>query len=409
MAEITFEYLALALEAPRGVPIATPTHYANVMGTIVPRKGRYRPSESDGTLERSSRSKVVRKWGEMNGSGPLDVDLLPVFLNMIAKGGVNSPSTPAGASSSRLWEFVPTVNADDLKTASEFWGDPNVQIWRGAYGFLNQLVINDDGSSEDGATMQLSGMTQWPLSQGEVTDITQANPGVVTSPGHGLVNGDQVTFSDVGGMTEVNGNTYTVANKTDDTFELSSTNTTGFTAYTSGGKWHLAAPSLPAQTTGELIAGVNMQMWLDTSSAIGTTEIAGRLVKASHTIPGGITPKFIAAGPTASLSYTRTGRAKRQITTIVDLELLDMAQYDIFEDDATVKLRVRHNGPAIETVSGTTFYYYVEVDTYGKLDLTDWGELEGTNRTLTLQVLSEKDNTLGASWRVAVQNARTSL
>ena len=41
-------------------------------------------------------------------------------------------------------------------------------------------------------------------------------------------------------MVELNGNGYTVANKTDDTFELSGINGTGYTTYTSGGVAYLA-------------------------------------------------------------------------------------------------------------------------------------------------------------------------
>lgn len=408
MAEMAFEYLALALETTRGTAIATPTHYANLTGMISPRVARYRPTESRGELAQYHRSKLVRRWGEWAGQGPLDVDLLPVFLEMAVKSGI-SPTIPGGATSSRLWAYVPTMNADDIDTASLFWGDPNVQIWRGAYGTVDEIQIRNDASGTDGATMQLSGHTRHPLYYGDVTDITQANPGVVTSAAHGLVNGDQVTFASVGGMTEVNGNTYTVASATTDTFALSGTDTSGFTAYTSGGHWALAAPSLPSQITGGLISGVNMQVWLDTSSAIGTTEITSRVVSAEHTIPTSLAYKYLAAGPAADLSYSRVGRGKRSVTTRVVLELLDTTQYDLFEADSVVKLRVRHNGPAIETVSGTTFYSYVEVDTYGRMDVTDWGELEGTNRTLTLEVMSEKDAALGADFRVAVQNARTSL
>ncbi len=72
--------------------------------------------------------------------------------------------------------------------------------------------------------------------QKAITGITNANPGVVTSASHGLSNGTSVLIYDVAGMTEVNGNTYTVANAATNTFELSGTNTTDYTPYTSDGK-----------------------------------------------------------------------------------------------------------------------------------------------------------------------------
>lgn len=71
-----------------------------------------------------------------------------------------------------------------------------------------------------------------------ITGITNANPGVVTSASHGLADGDIVLIKDVVGMTEINDAWYTVANKADDTFELSGVNTTdtdSYTAYSSGG------------------------------------------------------------------------------------------------------------------------------------------------------------------------------
>ena len=69
-----------------------------------------------------------------------------------------------------------------------------------------------------------------------VTAVTQANPAVVTAPGHNYVAGQVVTFDSVGGMTELNGNEYTVASPSGDTFQLSGINSTAYGAYTSGGK-----------------------------------------------------------------------------------------------------------------------------------------------------------------------------
>lgn len=76
-----------------------------------------------------------------------------------------------------------------------------------------------------------------------ITNITQANPGVITSSSHGLSNGDHVYITNVTGMTEINSATvpYIVANSTTNTFTLttlsgSAIDTTGYTAYSSGGR-----------------------------------------------------------------------------------------------------------------------------------------------------------------------------
>ncbi len=71
-----------------------------------------------------------------------------------------------------------------------------------------------------------------------ISGITNADPGVVTAVAHGLSNGDETVINDVLGMTEVNGNTYKVAGKTNDTFQLTdpttgaNVDTTNFGVYT---------------------------------------------------------------------------------------------------------------------------------------------------------------------------------
>ncbi len=68
-----------------------------------------------------------------------------------------------------------------------------------------------------------------------ITGITKANPAVVTSNGHGFVNGDRVYISGVSGMTQVNGKVYTVAGKTTNSFQLQSTNSGSYNSFSSGG------------------------------------------------------------------------------------------------------------------------------------------------------------------------------
>lgn len=73
-----------------------------------------------------------------------------------------------------------------------------------------------------------------------ISAATQATPCVVTATSHGYSNGDHVIISSVVGMTELNGKTFKVANKTTNTFELQNVdganiNSTSFTTYASGG------------------------------------------------------------------------------------------------------------------------------------------------------------------------------
>lgn len=81
------------------------------------------------------------------------------------------------------------------------------------------------------------------VTSGTITAITAANPGVVTVTGHGLSVGDRVRIAGVVGMTEVNNFIYSVsAVPSANTFQIAylstpntSIDTSGFTAYTSGG------------------------------------------------------------------------------------------------------------------------------------------------------------------------------
>ena len=68
-----------------------------------------------------------------------------------------------------------------------------------------------------------------------ISGITKANPAVVTTATHGYSNGDHIWINDVGGMTELNGRRFTIANVTSTTFELSGVDSSNYTTYTSGG------------------------------------------------------------------------------------------------------------------------------------------------------------------------------
>lgn len=79
-----------------------------------------------------------------------------------------------------------------------------------------------------------------PITQKTITGITQANPGVVTSNGHGFSNGDKVLLESVVGMTEVNAKQFTISGASTNTFQLDGIDSTSYTTYSSAGKCAVA-------------------------------------------------------------------------------------------------------------------------------------------------------------------------
>ena len=75
---------------------------------------------------------------------------------------------------------------------------------------------------------------------GSITGVTQANPAVVTSAGHGLSNGENVRITGVSGMTQINNGIFTTANVATNTFQLSGIDSSAYTAYSSSGDWSRA-------------------------------------------------------------------------------------------------------------------------------------------------------------------------
>jgi hypothetical protein len=99
-------------------------------------------------------------------------------------------------------------------------------------GSYRRVLLTDSGTSFEmdnaGAnTIEIIGEQDF-----EITGASQTNPVVITTfDTDRLVTGDTVTISGVDGMTELNGNTYTVTVINGTTFSLDGVNGTGFTAF----------------------------------------------------------------------------------------------------------------------------------------------------------------------------------
>lgn len=334
MAEIPFEVLMLALEATRGTAVTPPTHTLNLAGVIKPYISQYRPKEQRGTLAMNYRHKIVRKNCTWTGDNDADVNYLPVWLNM-AVAPLTSPSTPTNGVLTRLWTFTRSMTADAIKAATMYWGDPAMNQLQSPFCVLEELVFENDATSEVVATLSVKGGGNFP---------TKVTP-----------------------------------------------------------------PAAPASIAGDTMPGLEMQLWVDTASAIGTTAITGRLLKAKHTITTGVTYKYIAGGPTTTFGFSAIGREPTVgLKTELEFEFSDFNQYDQWAAGTDLKVRVRHNGNLIESVT-PDYYNYAQFDSYGPYEELDWGDNQGTNRTVKLVMNSQYDTTLASDFSVAVQNARTSL
>jgi len=87
----------------------------------------------------------------------------------------------------------------------------------------------------------VSAVTPWTFNlkvvTGFISAATKANPGHITTPyPHNLTTGDMVVISGVVGMTQLNGNTYTITVVSASVFSIG-TDTSGYTTYISGGTW----------------------------------------------------------------------------------------------------------------------------------------------------------------------------
>lgn len=92
---------------------------------------------------------------------------------------------------------------------------------------------NISGNVEVGNNKVESGLNLF----GSITNASQSNPAIITSPNHGLRTGNSITINDVVGMTELNTLTFTVTYINGNTFSLDGVDSTGFTTYITGGNW----------------------------------------------------------------------------------------------------------------------------------------------------------------------------
>ena len=143
-----------------------------------------------------------------------------------------------------------------------------------------------------------------------ITGITQANPAVVTSSSHGYSNGDFVTITNVVGMTEVNGKTFKVADKTTNTFELQDVdgndiNSSSYTAYSSAGTANKIYQITTSYTTAQLF-DLKFAQSADTMYICHSSHEVSKLTRTGHTSWSLSEVDFAETGPYMDANTTTT-------------------------------------------------------------------------------------------------------
>lgn len=169
-----------------------------------------------------------------------------------------------------------------------------------------------------------------------------------------------------------------------------------------------APNSLPTPKYGPMIAPTNTTLTIDTSAAIGTTGVTGRLVSWEIKIPSGLTRKWLGNGPASGKAFYGVGRALRHAELKLQMEVPDLTQYDQWAALTELKVRFVASGPLIEGA----LYHYVQFDIYGPFAAMEWSEAFGSNRTIGLTVMSMDCSyavTAGHDFQVVVQNDLATL
>ena len=142
------------------------------------------------------------------------------------------------------------------------------------YGLWRQEIIKctsphnpDDGGYEWQKMYDKNGLTLREHTA-VITGASKALQCKITATAHGFQNDHRVKITAVSGMTQLNGNTYTVTNRTENTFELKTTNSLLYSTYTSGG----VATRDPAYLEGDFMQTFNHMQLVGITRAFGGTQ-----------------------------------------------------------------------------------------------------------------------------------------
>lgn len=134
------------------------------------------------------------------------------------------------------YEIATPYRAEDLSTLKWFQSADTMYLFHSSYD-IRKLTRSAHTSWTLSVATITNRPSEWGAPSVTIDSISQDSPSgqVLTSSAHNLSNGDVVLITGVVGMTEINDQAFTVSVVDADEFTIG-TDTSGYTAYTSGGE-----------------------------------------------------------------------------------------------------------------------------------------------------------------------------
>ncbi len=198
---------------------------------------------------------------ELNGKSYLVANIAATTAELTDVDGVDIDGTgftaySSGGVAEKIYELVSPYHDGGELFALKYAQNADVMYITDPHGNDIRKLTR---TAHNAWTLSTFARTADPFPSKAVTGATQADPCVITATAHGFSDGDIVSIHEIVGMVELNHEKYIVSNKTANTFEIQDLtgvdiDSTGFTAYSSGGEVG-DFPSSVAFFEGRLIYG----------------------------------------------------------------------------------------------------------------------------------------------------------
>lgn len=180
--------------------------------------------------------------GDGTVNGVIHAQVTPLVANMFIGGPIDVSATSEVKRSSKSLEVALVLDTTgsmsgtkitDLKTAANDLIDLIVQTVQTPH--YTKVAIVPYSQGVNAGTYAATARGAIDVNSANITGATRANPVVITANAHGRVVGDRIYITGVSGMTQLNGNVYTISARTTNTLTLSGVNGTRFSNFSGSG------------------------------------------------------------------------------------------------------------------------------------------------------------------------------